>query len=80
MTIAEKKDGTYLEFRDPDTDTPRCEVLVSPAMISPRNNIGPYSEEAYTFAIEPAENSEQIEEMPDTESVNSPEEIDRLIL
>jgi hypothetical protein len=42
VSIIERKDGTYLEFRDRNTDTPSFEVLVSPSMMTPRNNIGPY--------------------------------------
>src|SRR6267378_7909882 len=80
VTIAEKRDGTYLEFRNPETDTVDCEVLVSPAMMTPCNNIGSYLEEAYTLAVGPVEKADQSEEKDVPDLLDPLGEITRLEL
>ena len=42
VSIIERRSGTYLEFRDVETDLCQFEVRVSPKMRVVRNNIGPY--------------------------------------
>jgi hypothetical protein len=50
VSIIERRSGTYLEFRDVETDLCQFEVRVSPKMRVARNNIGPYRQ-AYTFSM-----------------------------
>ena len=73
VTIAEKKDGTYLEFRDRDTDLPKSEIILSPSPTIP-TKVRNFEQQAYALAIHPEDEDEQSNEQTTDQSDNTSED------
>ena len=80
VTISEKKDGTYLEFRDRDSDVTKHEVLVSPQFVTQEMDFRFNDSQAYTLTVQPEVKTTLQEATESVEENDTPYDAERRAL